>query len=58
MLLIAALTTAVAAVHALVVVFVDDLRDRRVAARRPLLAVGLFVLSGLLVVMAGGAAGS
>jgi hypothetical protein len=58
LLLVGALAVAVAALHALVLVLVDDLRDRRVWRRRPLVGVGLFLLAGLLVVMAGGALSS
>lgn len=58
LLLVAALGLVVTGVHALVVAVLDDVRDRGVDARRPLLALGLVVLAGVVMAMAAGAAGS
>jgi hypothetical protein len=55
LLLVGALATATAALHALVLALVDDLKDHRVWRRRPLIGVGLIVVAGLLLVMTGGA---
>lgn len=47
-----------AAVHLAVFSLVDEARRRPVAVRRPLWALGLFVTSGLLLVLVGGASRS
>lgn len=57
-LLVGALASAAAALHTLVLALVDDLRDRRVWRRRPLVGVGLLLLAGLLMIMAAGALSS
>lgn len=47
-----ALAVAVTAVHLVALALVDDLRDHRVARRRPVIAAGLLLLAGLLMAMA------
>ncbi len=54
LLVTSALAVATTAVHALVFVLLDDLRDHPVAWRRPVIAGGLLLLAGLLMVMTTG----
>ncbi len=56
LLSVGALALAVAGIHALVLAMIDDYRDRPVARRRPVLGVGMLLLAGLLMAMAGGVA--
>ena len=54
LLVTSALAAAIAGVHALAYVLLDDLRDQPVARRRPVIAAGLLLLAGLLMAMATG----
>lgn len=58
LLVVLALAVAVTGIQIVVLALVDDLRDRRVAKRRPLIAAGLLVLAGVLMAMAGGVGAS
>ena len=54
LLVTGALAVAITGVHLLAFVLLDDLRDRPVARRRPVMAAGLLLLAGLLMAMATG----
>lgn len=58
LLVVGALALAVTAIHALALALVDDMKDRGVARRRPLIAGGLLLLAGVLMAMAGGVTAS
>ena len=54
LLVTSALAVVVTGVHMLAFVLFDDLRDRPVARRRPVIAAGLLLVAGLLMAMATG----
>ena len=54
LLVTSALAVAITGVQLLGFVLLDDLRDRPVARRRPLIGAGLLLLAGLLMAMATG----
>lgn len=54
LLVVGALAVGITGVHLLTVSMIDDLRDRPVARRRPLLGIAGLLTAALLMVMAGG----
>lgn len=57
MLLVASLSTAVAALYAVVTLLVDELQHRQTTRRRAFVAGGLFVLTAVLMAMVAGIGG-